>query len=345
MTIQIAIHGFGRSGRHILRAVHDRPGDGVEVAAIALEPGTDPALAAHLLRYDTNQGRFDAAVSVEGDALVVGGAHIPLVTADEVAGLPWGSMGIDVVVVATERDVDDVTKPAAHLEAGADKVVIAGASNGADLLLVRGVKEAAYRPQEHHVVAIGSDTTNALAPLLAAIDAAYPIKSAMVTAIHAYSDDQRLVDSAAKDPRRARSAASSIVPTTTRASEALSAVLPGLADRVSGYAARVPVAIVSIIEITAHFEQDVSVEAINDALKAAAAGPFEGVIGISDAALVSSDFIGDPRSAVVDAPFTLAIGPLAKISAWYDNEWGVANRAVDAALFVAGSAGRSNGVG
>ncbi len=346
MTTRVAIYGFGHIGRHVFRAIHSRPGDDIEVAAIALESGTeaatDPALAAHLLQFDTNQGRFDGAVRLEGDALLVDGARIPLVSASAPAGLPWGSMNIDVAVVAADGGT---VSPAAHLEAGADKVVVTGASADADLLLIRGVNEGDYRSAEHHVVAIGSDTTNALVPLLAAIDAALPIQSAMVMAIHAYSADQRLIDGAATDPRRARSAAASIVPTSTRASEALHRVLPEIADKVSCYAARVPVSIVSMIEVTAHFEHDVAGEAINAVLREAAVGRYAGVLGISDLPLVSTDFIGNPHSAVVDAPFTLTIGPLAKISAWYDNEWGVANRAVDAIRFVAGSNVRSNGTG
>ena len=343
MTTKVAIHGFGRMGRHVLRVLHGRRSEGIEVAAIALSSGTDAALAAHLLQYDTNQGRFDADVRHEDDALFLDDVHIPLVSADQVAALPWGAMGIDVAIVATGDEVH--SGAAAHLEAGADKVIVSAPSPDADLTLIRGVNDAAYKPAEHNVVSIGSDTTNALAPLLKAIDAAFPIKSAMVTSIHAYTDSQRLTDTAAADPRRARSAAASIVPTSTRASEALAGVLPELAGKVSSYAARVPVPIVSIIEITAHFEEDVFGEAINTALRAAVDGPYAGVLGISDASLVSTDFAGDSHSAVIDAPFTLTIGPLAKISAWYDNEWGIANRVVDAALFVSATDGRTNGTG
>lgn len=353
MTTRVAIHGFGQIGRHIIRAIHSRPGDDIEIAAIALESGNgvqaDPALAAHLLQFDTNQGRFKGAVRLEGDALFLDGVRIPLVSASAPAGLPWGAMNIDVAVVAVDGDAVHQAAPAAHLEAGADKVVVAGMGAGmsadADMLLIRGVNDGQYRAAQHHVVAIGSDTANAVVPLLAAIDAAFPIQSAMVTAIHAYSADQRLIDGAASDPRRARSAAASIVPTSTRATEAVSTVLPALADKVSCYSARVPVSIVSMIEITAHFAQDITDAVINDALRQAAEGPYVGVLGISDAPLVSTDFIGDPRSAVIDAPFTLTIGPLAKICAWFDNEWGVANRAVDAIRLVAGADGRANGTG
>jgi len=336
---RVALYGLCAVGRRVLRAWLERDGEGIELAAIGLCPGDDPRVLAHLLAHDSHHGALREAVSVEGDRLIIGARSIPLVRADAPAGLPWGKLGIDLVIVATDAERGEV-RAADHLEAGADKVLLTVPSELADITLICGVNQADYRPGEHDVVAIGSDTTHALAPLVVALMERLPIEDAMVTAVHAYTGAQKLVDEADSDLRRARAAATSIVPTSTRAPEVISRALPALAGHLCGYGVRVPVPTVSIIELTLHFAREVSAEEINDVLRSAAEGDLEGWLAVSEEELVSSDYIGCRSCAVVDAPLTLTIGPLAKVSAWYDNEMGHAHRVVDAAAGII-RAGRS----
>jgi len=333
-VIRVAIHGFGRIGRQVYKALwHHHQGE-FEVVAVGLADLAQARAAAHLLKYDSNYGRFAPDVRADGDHLLVGDARIPLVAAPTPSGLPWGRLGVDVVVDATGAHASG-RLAAGHLEAGASKAIVAAPSEDADVTLIVGVNEDAYDPAAHHIVSTGSDTTNALAPMLRVIDERFGLVGAMMTAVRAYTNEQKLLDATDGDLRRARSAPTSIVPTTTRASKAIGQVMPHLAGRVSGFAVCVPVPSVSVLELTCHFDDEVAAGVINDAFRAAAANGLGRVLAVSDDALVSSDFRGSRYSAVVDAPSTLAIGPLAKVAAWYDNEWGYACRVAEATRIVA----------
>ncbi|MBK6767633.1 MAG: type I glyceraldehyde-3-phosphate dehydrogenase [Ardenticatenales bacterium] len=331
---RVAIYGFGRTGRQAFKAIWERHRDRIEVAAIGLANPDDASAAAHLLQYDSNYGRFGPHVSVHDHTLHVDDVRVPFVSAERLADLPWRAHGIDIVIEATGQ-YEAGAEARGHVEAGAAHVVITAPSDDADCTLIYGVNEDHFDPAAHATVSSGSDTTNALAPVLMVLDASFPLKNAMLTAVRAYTNAQKLVDSTDQDLRRARSAPTSIVPTTTRAPKAIAHVLPGMAGKISGYAVRVPVPTVSFLEVTAQFEAPVSVDALNDAFRAAARGPLGRVLAVSDAPLVSTDFRGNPNSAIIDAPFTMAIGPLAKISAWYDNEYGYSNRVADVVAYIA----------
>ncbi|MEO8082753.1 MAG: glyceraldehyde 3-phosphate dehydrogenase NAD-binding domain-containing protein [Ardenticatenales bacterium] len=343
---RVAIHGFGRTGRQAFKAIWERHRDQLEVAAIGLANPGDAAAAAHLLQYDSNYGRFGPLVRVHDNALHVDDTHIPFVTAAHLADLPWRAHGIDIVIEATGQ-YEHGDEARGHIEAGARHVVVTAPSDRADCTVIYGVNEGDFDPARHAIVSSGSDTTNALAPVLMVLEESFALKNAMLTAVRAYTNAQKLVDSTDHDLRRARSAPTSIVPTTTRAAKAVAQVLPAVAGKVSGYAVRVPVPTVSFLEVTAQFEAPVSVDAINDAFRAAASGPLGRVLAVSDLPLVSTDFRGNPNSAIIDAPFTMGIGPLAKISAWYDNEYGYSNRVADVVAYIGDrlAAGARNGAG
>jgi glyceraldehyde 3-phosphate dehydrogenase len=315
--------------------------DRLDVAAIGLAEEDDAAAAAHLLKFDSNYGRYGPSVRVEDSTLIVGDTRIPLVTAARPNDLPWGDLGIDVVIESTGVWVHG--PEAGHLDAGAGKVVVASPSDGADVVLIYGVNHAEYDPAHHHVVSAGSDTTNALGCVVATLRERFDVRNAMVTAVRAYTNAQKLLDATDADLRRARSAPSSIVPTTTRAAKAIGSVFPDMEGRLGGYAVRVPVPTVSILEIIAHLGAPVDVAAVNAAFRNAASGTLEGILGVEERPLVSSDFKGDCRSAIVDAQLTMAVGNLLKVSAWYDNEWGYSSRVADVAALVAQPGTSSNG--
>lgn len=331
MSRKVAIHGFGRIGRDSFKAIWGQHGEALEVVAIGLAQPGEARVLAHLLQHDSNYGRFDSEVRPgdDGESLIVDGRSIPLVSAVAPSQLPWGRLGVDVVVEASGRLLED-GRAAGHLEAGASKVVLTAPSQDADLSLIRGVNDQDYDPATHHVVSVGSDTTNALAPVLKVLAERFDVKSAMVSAVRAYTNAQKLLDAADPDLRRARAAPTSIVPTSTRAAAAIASVLPEMEGRVSGFAVRVPVSAVSILEVTVHLGEAVTAEEINEAYREAVRNGLGAVMKVSSDPLVSTDFRGDPHSAVVDAPFTMTIGPLAKVSAWYDNEWAYACRVADA---------------
>lgn len=338
---RIAINGFGRTGRQAFKAIWERHRDQIEVTAIGLANLDDASAAAHLLQYDSNYGRFGASVQVRDHTLHVDDVRIPLVAATTLAELPWRAHGVDIVIEASGR-YERGAEARGHLAAGARHVVITAPSDDADCTLIYGVNEDTFDPSAHAIVSSGSDTTNALAPVLKVLNGDFALRNAMLTAVRAYTNAQKLVDATDRDLRRARSAPTSIVPTTTRAAKAVAQVMPEVAGKVSGYAVRVPVPTVSFLEVTAQFDAPVGVDAINDAFRTAARGPLGRVLAVSDAPLVSTDFRGNPSSAVVDAPFTMAIGPLAKVSAWYDNEYGYSNRVADVVAHIAArSAGAS----
>ncbi len=341
MSARIAINGFGRTGRQTFKAIWAHHRDRLEVAAIGVEAEEDAAAAAHLLQYDSNYGRFGERVSVRNNELCVGESRIPLVSASSPAKLPWRDLGIEVVIEASGVWVNG--PEAGHLKAGARKVVVAAPTEIADLVVIYGVNHSEYDPVRHHIVSAGSDTTNALAPLLATLRDRFDVRNAMLTAVRAYTNAQKLLDATDSDLRRARSATASIVPTTTRAATAIGTVFPDMAGRLGGYAVRVPVSTVSILELTCHLGEPADATAVNDAFRAAAAGPLAGILGVCDQPLVSSDYKGERRSAVVDSQLTMTVGNLLKVSAWYDNEWGYSNRVADVAALMANGQSAVNG--
>jgi glyceraldehyde 3-phosphate dehydrogenase len=327
MTTKIGISGFGRIGRQALKAILDYYPDDLEVVAVN-DIGDLPTMA-HLLRYDSNYGHFPGIVEVKGDALVVDGREIKFLSQRNPSQLPWGDLGVEYVLESTgfftERE-----KAAQHLTAGAKKVVISAPAKREDLTIVLGVNEDQYDPEKHHILSNASCTTNCLAPVAKVLSDTFGIEKALMTTIHSYTNDQRILDLPHDDLRRARAAALNIVPTTTGAAKATALTIPALKGRFHGIAMRVPTPTVSIIDIVAVLGRETTDKEVNNAFKQAAEGRMQGILGVCEEPLVSVDFKGDPRSAIVDAPLTLVIGGnLAKVVAWYDNEWAYACRVAD----------------
>ena len=327
---KVAIHGFGRIGRQVLKAIEAHHADSLEVAAIGLADLATAQSVAHLLKYDSNYGPYIGNIRVEDQHLIFNESRIPLVSADSPADLPWSELGIDVAIDATGEHVRDGLA-AGHLSAGAKRVLLAAPSDDADFTMIFGVNEGDYSPADHRIVSAGSDTTNALAPVARVLEDAFGLKDALMTTVHAYTNEQKLLDSPDIDLRRARSAPTSIVPTSTRADKAIGQVYPDMAGRISGYAVRVPVPAVSILQLTAHLDRPATKDTINQAFSIAADGPFGSVLDYSDEPLVSTDYRGCCYSAVIDSLATVVNGPLVKVSAWYDNEHGYACRVADVA--------------
>jgi glyceraldehyde 3-phosphate dehydrogenase len=322
---RIAINGFGRIGRNVLRALLERDTD---LEVVAVNDLTDPAALARLLAYDTTAGRLGRPVSVEGDTLVVDGHRIRVLAEREPADLPWRELGVEIVVESTGRFT--AAKAArAHLDAGARKVLVSAPSDGADVTLAPGVNTGAYDPAVHTVVSNASCTTNALAPLAAVLDDLAGIEHGFMTTVHAYTQEQNLQDGPHRDPRRARAAAENIVPTTTGAAKAIGLVLPQLDGKLSGDSIRVPIPVGSIVELNATVARDVSREDVLAAYRDAADGRLAGILEYSEDPLVSSDITGNPASAIFDSLLTRVDGKHVKVVAWYDNEWGFSHRVVD----------------
>jgi glyceraldehyde 3-phosphate dehydrogenase len=328
MSVHVAINGFGRVGRCALRSALEREAP-VEWAGINDVAGA--ATLAHLLAHDTVYGRFPFPVEAERDALVVDGLRIPVYSTADPAWLPWGETGVEVVLECTGkfRTRADAAK---HLAAGARKVIVSAPGKGVDATIVRGVNDDAYDPELHDVISNASCTTNCLAPVAKVVNDVFGIRHGTMTTIHAVTGDQRVVDAPHKDLRRARAAGANIVPTTTGAAKSIGVVIPELDGKLNGFAARVPVLTGSLVDLTVELEREATPVQIVQALEAAAAGPLEGILAVSHEPLVSSDAIGSPFSAVVDAELTaVAGGTQATIVAWYDNEWGYATRLVELA--------------
>jgi glyceraldehyde 3-phosphate dehydrogenase len=328
MTYRIAINGFGRIGRNYLRILADRnmANSGLEV--VAINDLYDAATLAHLLEYDSAFGRLGSEVSTDGDRLVVGWHSIPTFAERSPDALPWADLGVDLVIEATGRmrTRDDA---ALHLKAGAARVLISAPGKGVDATLVPGVNADSYDPDRHQILSAASCTTNCVAPLVKVLHEAFGIERGFLTTVHAYTNDQNILDGPHKDPRRARAAAVNIIPTSTGAAKAVGLVLPELAGKLDGVALRVPVIDGSISDLTLEFATDVTATAINETVAAAAADPLHGIIRYSEAPLVSSDIVGDPASCVFDSRLTQAQGRLAKVFGWYDNEWGYTSRLID----------------
>ena len=331
MTINIAINGFGRIGRNIVRA-HYEDGKKHDLKFVAINDLGDAKTNAHLLKYDTAHGRFHGTVEVDGDSLVVNGDRIKVLAERDPAKLPWKAMGVDVVMECTGLFTSK-EKAGAHLRAGAKKVIIsAPGGKDVDATIVYGVNDKTLKASDS-VVSNASCTTNCLAPLVKALDDAIGVESGLMTTIHAYTNDQVLTDVYHKDLRRARSASQNMIPTKTGAAAAVGLVLPHLNGKLDGYAIRVPTINVSIVDLSFVAKKSTTVDEVNAAVKKAAAGPLKGVLEYSTEPLVSSDFNHDPASSIFDSTLTkVSDGKLVKVSSWYDNEWGFSNRMLDTAV-------------
>jgi glyceraldehyde 3-phosphate dehydrogenase len=331
MTVRVAINGFGRIGRQTLKAIIERT-EGLEV--VAINDLVETELNALLFRYDSTYGRYPGTVDHTDDALIVDGREIRVLKEKDPAALPWGDLGIDVVVESTGL-FTDAEKARAHLTAGARKVIISAPAKNEDVTVVLGVNEDMYDADRHDIISNASCTTNCLAPVAKVVQDRWGIEHGLMNTIHSYTNDQRVLDVAHKDPRRARSAGQNIIPTTTGAARALALVIPALKGRFDGFSLRVPTPTVSVIDFTAQLAKPASAADINDAFRSAAEGPMQGILGVSDEPLVSMDYKGDSRSAIVDALSTMVIGErMVKVVAWYDNEWGYSCRVADLAAYV-----------
>ncbi len=324
MTVRVAINGFGRIGRTFFRAAQT---EGVGFEIVAINDLTDVKTLAHLLKYDSIMGRFNAEVEVKEGALVVDGKEIKILAERDPQNLPWKDLGVDVVLESTGFFTEG-SKAKAHIEAGAKKVILSAPGKNIDGTFVMGVNDDQYDAANHHIVSNASCTTNCLAPMAKVLNDAFGIKQGLMTTIHAYTADQRLQDAPHRDLRRARAAAVNMVPTSTGAAAAVGLVLPELKGKLDGFAVRVPTITGSITDLTFTAEREVTVEEVNAAVKAAAEGPLKGIIKYNEDPIVSKDIEGEPISTVFDAPLTKVIGDQVKVIAWYDNEYGYVARLV-----------------
>ena len=330
--VNVAINGFGRIGRNTLRAaIKEGIYDKINYVAIN-DPGLTPANAAHVFKYDSVMGKFDGTVEVAEDGLVINGKKIKFYAEKDPANLPWKELNVDVVIESTGF-YTDATKAAAHITAGAKKVIISAPAKNEDKTIVLGVNENEYDPAKHNVISMASCTTNCLAPVAKVLDEKFGIVKGLMTTVHSYTGDQRILDAGHKDPRRARAGALNIVPTTTGAAKAVALVLPQLQGKLNGFAMRVPTPDVSVVDVVVETEKPVTAEAVNAALKEAADGK---VLCYSEEPLVSSDFIGTSQSSTVDAALTMTMGDnMVKVVSWYDNEMGYSTRLAETTLMVA----------
>jgi glyceraldehyde 3-phosphate dehydrogenase len=332
MAIRVGINGFGRIGRNMLRASWNDP----DIEYVAVNDITDAKTLAHLLKYDSVLGTFKEDVRAAEDGILVNGKKIRVLAEKEVGQLPWKDLGVSVVIESTGRYTKrpDVIQ---HIEkGGAAKVIVSAPATDPDITLVLGVNEKTYDPAKHHVISNASCTTNCLAPVIKVLHESFGVERGLMTTIHAYTNDQKILDAPHKDLRRARAAAVSQIPTTTGAAKAVGLVIPELKGKIDGFSVRIPTPDVSLVDFVGVLKKPATADEINAAFKAAAAGPLKGILGVTDEPLVSCDFLGDPRSGIVDLLSTKVLeGTLAKVIAWYDNEWGYSCRLVDLAKFVA----------
>jgi glyceraldehyde 3-phosphate dehydrogenase len=336
MTTRVGINGFGRIGRQTLKAIIERA---PELEVVAVNDIVDTAMNALLFKHDSTYGAYPGTVTHTDDALVIDGAVVKVLQVSSPEALPWKDLGVDVVIESTGRFTDAETARA-HIDAGAKKVIISAPAKKEDVTIVLGVNDDAYDPANHHIISNASCTTNCLAPAAKVLHDEFRIVRGMMNTIHSYTNDQRILDVAHKDPRRARAAGLNIIPTTTGAARALSLVIPDLKGKVDGFSLRVPTPTVSVVDFTCEVEKATSVEEINQKYREAAAGRLAGILGASDEPLVSSDYRGDPRSSIIDLLSTMVVGDatggrFVKVIAWYDNEWGYSCRTADLAKMVA----------
>jgi glyceraldehyde 3-phosphate dehydrogenase len=326
MVVKVAINGFGRVGRQVLKALLDYYPDKYEV--VAINDLLDAKTNAHLFKYDSNYGVLQKNVSAEGDKIIVGDKEIGVYAERDPSKLPWSNIGVDVVVESTGV-FTDAKKASAHINAGAKKVVITAPAKNEDITIVMGVNEGNYEPDKHHIISNASCTTNCLAPVCKVLQDNFGIQSGFMTTIHAYTNDQRILDLAHKDLRRARAAAVNMVPTTTGAAKAIFLVIPELKGKLHGIAIRVPITTVSLIDLAVKLEKTATADAINDAFKTASETDMKGILSVCNEPLVSSDFKATTQSAIIDGLSTMVIDDIAKVLAWYDNEWAYACRVAD----------------
>ncbi|MCW3488611.1 type I glyceraldehyde-3-phosphate dehydrogenase [Dethiobacter alkaliphilus] len=330
MTVKIGVNGFGRIGRACIRIAEEHP----DVEVVAFNSTRDPEMLAHLLKYDSLYGRTAYDVQAADGALVINGREVKILADRDPSKLNWGDHGVDIVVEATGA-FRDAQEAGNHLGGSAKKVIITAPGKNEDYTIVMGVNEEDYNPEKHHIISNASCTTNCLAPVCKVLDNEFGFVKGLMTTIHAYTNDQRILDLTHKDLRRARAAGLSMIPTTTGAARAVSVVLPGIKGKIDGFAVRVPTPTVSLVDLVAELDSKVTAEDVNNAFRRAAQGPMQGVLGISDEPLVSVDYKGDPRSSVVDALSTMVIQDnMVKVVSWYDNEWAYAYRVIDLAAYL-----------
>ena len=332
MALRVAINGFGRIGRNVLRSAKQSQQTGIDF--VAINDLADADTLGHLFMYDSVHGRYPGSVAVTEQGLEVDGDVIRICSERDPASLPWEDLGVDIVIESTGFFVDR-DSAAKHLEAGASKVIISAPGKNEDITIVLGVNHKAYDPNQHHVISNASCTTNCLAPVVKVLTEEFGFRHGLMTTVHAYTGDQRILDFPHKDLRRARAAAMSMIPTTTGAARATGLVLPEVAGRIDGMAIRVPTADVSIVDLVAELERDTTEEEVNSAFRSAAAGELQGILGVSEEPLVSIDYTGAPHSSIIDAVSTSVMdGRMVKVLSWYDNEWGYSSRVVDLVNFV-----------
>jgi glyceraldehyde 3-phosphate dehydrogenase len=332
MTTRVGINGFGRIGRQSLKAIIERT---PEVEVVAVNDLVSTEMNALLFKRDSTYGMYQGTVEHTADAIIVDGREIKVLSEKDPANLPWGDLGVDIVIESTGR-FTDATAAAGHIKAGARKVLISAPAKNEDVTIVLGVNEDQYDSSRHHIISNASCTTNCLAPAAKVVHDGWGIKRGLMNTIHSYTNDQNVLDVAHKDPRRARSAGQNIIPTTTGAAKALALVIPELKGKFDGFSLRVPTPTVSVVDFTAELEKPATVEELNAAFRAAAAGPMKGILGVEDGQLVSMDFKGDERSSIIDAPSTMSLGgSFIKVIAWYDNEWGYSCRVADLVKYMA----------
>jgi len=333
MTTRIGINGFGRIGRQSMKAILERYSREIEV--VAVNDLTDTKTNAHLLKYDSTYGHFPSEVEATADALIVNGHTIKVLSQRDPAQIPWGDLGVELVIESTGL-FTDASKAAAHIKGGAKKVIISAPAKGEDLTMVLGVNDYMYDPAKHNIISNASCTTNCLAPAAKVINDTFGIEKGLMNTIHSYTNDQRILDQVHSDLRRARSAGVNIIPTSTGAARALALVIPELKGRFDGMSLRVPTVTVSVVDFVATLRKETSKDDVNEAFKQAAAGALQGILGFTDEPLVSTDFRGDPRSSIIDGLSTMVVGGnMIKVIAWYDNEWGYSCRVADLTHFIA----------
>jgi glyceraldehyde 3-phosphate dehydrogenase (phosphorylating) len=332
MTVRVGINGFGRIGRQSLKALMERTPD---VEVVAVNDLVDTSLNALLFKHDSTYGAFPGTVDHTDDALIINGHEVKVLKEKDPAALPWGDLGVDIVLESTGL-FTNADKASAHIAAGAKKVIISAPATGEDITIVLGVNEATYDPAAHHIISNASCTTNCLAPAAKVVHDLVGIERGLMNTIHSYTNDQKILDVAHKDPRRARAAGLNIIPTTTGAAKALALVIPDLKGKFDGFSLRVPTPTVSIVDFTADVGRQTSVDELNNAFRSAAEGPMKGILGVSDEPLVSTDFRGDSRSSIIDSASTMVLGgTMVKVISWYDNEWGYSCRVADLIGYVA----------
>jgi glyceraldehyde 3-phosphate dehydrogenase len=332
MTTGVGINGFGRIGRLVLRAISQRYPGSLEIAAV--NDLTDPKTNAHLLKYDSNYGIYPGTVEATEGSIIVDGKKIKVLAERDPGKIRWSDYGVEIVIESTGL-FTDATKAAAHHQGGAKKVIISAPAKNEDITIVLGVNENKYDPAKHHILSNASCTTNCIAPVAKVLHQNFGISKGLMSTIHAYTNDQRILDMVHKDLRRARTAAQNIIPTTTGAAKAVTQVIPELKGKIHGLAFRVPVSTVSLCDFVADLEREVTVEEVNETFKAAAEGQLKGILEYCEEPLVSIDFKGNPASSIVDSMSTMVLaGNMVKVLSWYDNEWGYSNRVADLVTYI-----------